>query len=126
MNTVEPTPEGFNKLKLALVKARSIAAEGGYLELMGGEFGLDPILAEERHLVLLSELANGERTCDEQLWMNIAYLVNRSAAWSMSLTVLGYEPPAGGLEAIEQFRVVATEVPGRDQLAGSCDLTPSA
>jgi hypothetical protein len=97
MKTVEPNNEGFTHLLMAIVKARSVAAENGTLDLMGPwEFhsGLEPWTANPKTVELLAQLQSGERVCTPELWLNLAFMVEQSPCWAVGLTVRGVEMPS--------------------------------
>jgi hypothetical protein len=98
MRTLEPTEDGFRHLLLALIKARSVAAEGGYLDLLAGFPedglpGLEPWTADDRTVDLLESLILGNRTCDNGLWLNLAVMVERSPGWGLHLITRGVVMP---------------------------------
>lgn len=112
-----PGREAFTHLLVAAQRSRSIAAENDSLDLFGDQEiggitipGLDPVLAETRHLDLLADLAAGTRTCDQTLWMNLAYLVSRSPSWQMSLAIRGVRMPEGEeiLDSLKDFAAPTT------------------
>lgn len=101
METLTQDTAAFSQLLGALQNARSIAAEGGYLDLLGpnkelGLPGIDPMVGDDRTVLLLHSLATGERECNDELWLNLAYIVLHSPAWTQSLAVRGYEMPTPG------------------------------
>ena len=99
MTTIlDNSPASFAHLLGALQKARSIAAEGGYLDLLSpnedlGLPGMDPFVGNDKTVDLLASLASGERECNAVLWMNLCYMVENSASWSVSLGARGVMMP---------------------------------
>lgn len=110
--TLTRSPEAFNHLLAALQKARSIARENDSFDLLGpnehlGLPGLDPIVADDRTVLLLTDLATGERECDPVLWMNLAFMVDRSPSWGVGLMLRGVEMPSRS-ETMQQMMKEAT------------------
>lgn len=96
METLQPNEEGFTHLLLALVRTRSIAAEGGYLDLMAGyDFlpGIEPWTANPKTVELLADLQSGKRECTPMLWANLAYIVDTSPGWALGLRLRGVQMP---------------------------------
>lgn len=115
LTLLTPTREGFNHLLVALQRTRSIAAEGGYLDILqdrdislgGGSSvrvrGLDNLAAHPKTLDLMADLAAGDRQCDASLWANISRMVATSPSWQISLAMRGKEMPEF-LQAMKQFQ----------------------
>lgn len=106
---LRPDAAGFQHLLSAAQKTRSIAAEGGYADLLADSEvagirlpGMEPWVADDRTLDLLASLVTGERTCDKVLWMNLANMVRRSPGWETALLVRGVRMP-DPMEALAQF-----------------------
>lgn len=114
MSTVlAPDLAGFTHLLSAAQKVRSIAAEGGYRDLLGDQTvadipvpGLDKWLGDDRTISLLADLVSGERQITMSLWMNLAHMVRTSTAWDAALAFRGVRMP-DPMEAVAQFDTTA-------------------
>lgn len=114
MTTVlTPDTAGFTHLLSAAQKSRSVAAEGGYRDLLSNQTvagitipGLDPWIGDDRTINLLADLVTGERQITKALWMNLAQMVRTSTSWGASLAFRGMHMPEP-MEAIAQFEEMA-------------------
>lgn len=101
MTTVlTPDIAGFTHLLSAAQKSRSVAAEGGYRDLLADQIvagitlpGLDKWLGDDRTIGLLADLVTGQRQIDMTLWMNLANMVRMSPSWNVCLAFRGVRMP---------------------------------
>lgn len=99
MKPIERNSEGVRELRLAWQKSRSVAAEGGYLDLLSPNDvdprGLDWAIGNEKTLDMLLAYEDGSRELDDNNWRNLCMVVSMSANWTVSLAARGCELPAG-------------------------------
>lgn len=108
-----PDTAGFTHLLSAAQKSRSVAAEGGYRDLLCDHNvagiqvpGLDKWIGDDRTIALLADLVTGQRQITKSLWMNLAHMVQTSTSWDVSLAFRGVHMPEP-MEAIAQFEQTA-------------------
>lgn len=98
LRTLDMSRESIDHLLIAAQRSRSIAAEGGYLDLMSDVLGIkgtgtDPWLGDERTITMLQRTSSGEIPLDRSLWMNLASMVDSSLNWQLSLSLRGFRMP---------------------------------
>ncbi len=91
------SPDGVRELRLAWQKTRSVAAEGGYLDLLEGQpgiRGLDPFVGNPKTLDMLLDFESGAKDISDRFnWANLVRLVGFSESWDVGLRVRGYHLP---------------------------------
>lgn len=109
LTTLTPTPDGARHLLHAVQKLRSIAAEGGYADLLEDSVvggipikGLDWFVGNDKTVTILAEFAHGERSLDASTWFNYASIAATNHSIGVALAARGVQMP-DPLDALAQF-----------------------
>ena len=114
LTTLTMSTEAIDHLMIAAQRSRSIAAEGGYLDVMTGIPGIVPgtdrWLGDERTITMLERITTGQHALDKGLWINLAHMVNSSVNWQLSLSLRGVRMPTTAEIITEAYPDVAERV----------------